>query len=129
MVYPHTPTPIYGYSATRLYTGHTANVSSITIHPSGGVVASGQPGAVKIWSLTSMQTLAVLGARAASSSTETKGISAPTTLVFSQDGESLLSLVPHADPEQLAEDERREAAAAAREAEAEEAAEAEGGQE
>ena len=125
MVYPHTPTPIYGYSATRLYTGHTANVSSITIHPSGGVVASGQPGAVKIWSLTSMQTLAVLGARAASSSTETKGISAPTTLVFSQDGESLLSLVPHADPEQLAEDERREAAAAAREAEAEEAAEAE----
>jgi hypothetical protein len=50
----------------RLYAGHDAQVSALAVHPSGGVVASGQPGAVRVWSLASTQTLAVLGARGSS---------------------------------------------------------------
>ena len=88
-------------SGRRMYTAHDETISALAVHPSGGVVATGQAGAVRLWSLASMQTLAVLGGRAGRGGAHS-GIFAPTVLAFSPDGRSMLSLVPLPDPNEAA---------------------------
>lgn len=94
--------PWRGGGCTRLYTGHSGAVSAMAVHPSGGVVASGESGSLRIWSLASLQTLAVLGSGSTAGAARGGASYAPTHLAFSPDGHSLLSLVPHPTPEDAA---------------------------
>ena len=72
----------------------------MAVHPSGGVIATGQAGAIRVWSLASLQTLALLGSSGVHGGGGHGGGGGgePSVVAFSPDGTVLLSLVPPPDP-------------------------------
>ena len=78
----------------RLYTQHDSRVTCLAVHPGGALLASGQAGAVRIWSLATLQTVSILGSRGRGG----PGSAAPSALSFAPSGDTLLSLVPPPPP-------------------------------